>query len=129
MLLVGAGRNFNATNSKPWLSPHGRLAQLRDDGHPELAGHAAWLLYEMLANKSQEKARARRTRAGARRDPPPTRPRARPRHRDDHDHDLALIATSLDQRNGSSDRAWTGLSCVAVVDVSSCHRWLGGFAR
>jgi hypothetical protein len=47
----------------------------------------------------------------------------------DHDLALALIATSLDQRNGSSDRAWTGLSCVAVVDVSSCHRWLGGFAR
>jgi DNA polymerase III epsilon subunit-like protein len=112
MLLVGAGRNFNARNSKSWLTPTGRLADLKADGYPDLAGHAAWLLYEMLSNQSPDKASAV---ADLARSIGITHPRlvhvhARTAELAGHPGDaLRVIAAALSGRNKSSDRAWADL--------------------
>ncbi len=112
MLLLGAGRNFNATNSKAWLTPSGRLSQLRGQGHRDLAGHAAWLLYEMLANTCPAKARdmaALADKLGL------THPHltyavaAEAELAGDPDSALTRIEHTLTTRNGSSDEAWTDL--------------------
>jgi DNA polymerase III epsilon subunit-like protein len=112
MLLVGAGRNFNARNSTSWLTPTGRLAELKADGHPDLAGHAAWLLYEMLCNQFPDKASAM---ADLARGLGLTHPRlahvqARNAELMGHpDEALTVITAALAGRNSSSDRAWADL--------------------
>ncbi|MGN6243535.1 MAG: exonuclease domain-containing protein [Motilibacteraceae bacterium] len=112
MLLLGSRQKRNAAGDPAWLAPGGRLDQLIDAGHVELAGNIVWLLYEMSSTSAPRRAREVATSSVAARvtHPKLTRVLALTAERDgDRDQARALLEQTLAARNGSSDTAWDDL--------------------
>jgi len=111
-LLVGAGRNFNYTNTGPWRAAGGRLDELVAAGQPTYASEAAWQVYEMLTNQKPDAAASLVDLADSLRLTHPRITHAKSRRLEllgDHDAALALIDATVATRGTSSDRAWVDL--------------------